>query len=102
MKTRTPSCPFEHIENPDLEARQIEEAAEIQVKLLEKRYQPPKPVLRGVHPKSHGCVKATFTVDADIAPEFQVGPSANASRHVRYRSCRLASATCWSQQCVMA
>ena len=29
MTTRTPSCPFEHIENPDLEERQIEEAARI-------------------------------------------------------------------------
>jgi catalase len=26
-----------------------------------------------VHPKSHGCVKAKFTINPDIAPEFQVG-----------------------------
>ena len=80
MTTRTPSCPFEHIENPELEEQQIEEAAQIQVKLLEKRYAPPKPVLRGVHPKSHGCVKATFTVNADIAPNFQVGLFAEPGR----------------------
>jgi len=80
VKTRTPSCPFEHIENPDLEAEQIEEAAAIAVKLLEKRYPPPAPVLRGVHPKSHGCVQATFTVAADIAPEFQVGLFAQPGR----------------------
>ncbi|HEY5138567.1 MAG TPA: catalase family protein, partial [Methylococcales bacterium] len=34
---------------------------------------PPAQTLRGVHPKTHGCVKATFTINPDIAPEFQVG-----------------------------
>ena len=57
------------------------------VKLLDKRYPLPEELLkflsehypssirtlRGVHPKSHGCVKATFTINPDIAPEFQVG-----------------------------
>ncbi|MBE0437611.1 MAG: hypothetical protein IBX56_17630 [Methylomicrobium sp.] len=32
------------------------------------RYPPPKQIHRGVHPKSHGCVKATFTINADIPP----------------------------------
>ena len=66
-------CPFEHIQNPDLEAEQIAETAEITVQLLDKRYPPPKQILRGVHPKSHGCVKATFTINPDIKPELQVG-----------------------------
>jgi Catalase len=73
----TPKCPFEHIKNPDLEAKQIAETADLTVKLLNTRYrkpdQPPAPILRGVHPKSHGCVKATFTINADISPEYQVG-----------------------------
>ncbi|MCH7931671.1 MAG: catalase [Proteobacteria bacterium] len=30
-------------------------------------------VLRGVHPKSHGCVSATFTVNDDIDEQFRVG-----------------------------
>lgn len=68
-----PKCPFEHIVNPELEAQQIAETSEITVKLLDKRYPPPCQILRGVHPKSHGCVKATFTVNSDIAPELQVG-----------------------------
>ena len=88
MSINQPSrCPFEHIKNPDQEAEQIAETAELTVKLLDKRYPladdklkylsvnyPPSiRTLRGVHPKSHGCVKATFTVNQDIAPVLQVG-----------------------------
>jgi hypothetical protein len=83
-------CPFEHIQNPALEPKQIAETTELTVKLLDKRY-PLKDkhpellkflsehypesiqILRGVHPKSNGCVKATFAIDPNIAPEFQVG-----------------------------
>ena len=72
-QTNTSRCPFEHIENPEQEANQIAETAELTVKLLDKRYPPPKQILRGVHPKSHGCVKATFTINPDIDPELQVG-----------------------------
>ena len=69
----TSRCPFEHIQNPDQEAEQIAETTDLTVKLLDKRYPPPEQILRGVHPKSHGCVKATFTINPDIAAEFQVG-----------------------------
>ncbi len=71
--TDTSRCPFEHIQNPELEAEQIAETTNLTVKLLDKRYPPPKQILRGVHPKSHGCVKATFTINSDIAPEYQMG-----------------------------
>ena len=85
--TNTSRCPFEHIKNPDLEAKQIAETTDLTVKLLDKRYPLPEELLkflsehypssirtlRGVHPKSHGCVKATFTINSDIPPEFQVG-----------------------------
>ncbi len=81
MTTRTPLCPFEHVEDADLEARRIDETALLTVKLLQKRYPPPAPVLRGVHPKSHGCVRATFTVNADVPPELQVGLFAEPGRH---------------------
>jgi hypothetical protein len=73
-------CPFEHIENPEQEAKQIVETTKLTVKLLDKRYPPPKQILRGVHPKSNGCVKATFTINPDIAPEFQVGLFAEAGK----------------------
>lgn len=72
-QTPPPRCPFEHIQDPDLEAKQIDETTELTVKLLDKRYPSPAQILRGVHPKAHGCVKATFTINSDIAPEFQVG-----------------------------
>lgn len=72
-QTSLSKCPFEHIHDPDLEAQQIAETAALTVKLLDQRYPPPCQILRGVHPKSHGCVKATFTVNEDIAPELQVG-----------------------------
>jgi len=71
--TNTSKCPFEHIQKPDQEADQIAEITDLTVKLLDKRYPSPKQILRGVHPKSHGCVKATFTINPDIAPEYQVG-----------------------------
>jgi hypothetical protein len=74
MSPTNPSrCPFEHIHNPAQEADQIAETANLTVKLLDKRYPPPEQILRGVHPKSHGCVKATFTINPDLALEFQVG-----------------------------
>lgn len=64
-------CPFEHIHNQ--EADQISEITDLTVKLLDKRYQSPKQILRGVHPKSHGLVNALFTINPDIDPEYQVG-----------------------------
>lgn len=66
-----PDKPFEEI--PEGEAEQSEEIADLTVKLLDKRYPAPKRILRGVHPKSHGCVKAVFEVNADIAKDLQVG-----------------------------
>jgi hypothetical protein len=77
---RTPLCPFEHVEDAELEARQIDETAQLTVALLQKRYPPPTPVLRGVHPKSHGCVQAGFAVSADVPPELQVGLFAQPGR----------------------
>lgn len=95
MAINQPSrCPFEHIKNPGQEAEQIADTTQITVKLLDKRYPltddklkylsvnyPPSiRTLRGVHPKSHGCVQATFTVNQDIAAELQVGMFAEPGR----------------------
>ena len=69
--SQTPRCPFETI--PAEESEQINETTDLTVKLLEKRYiEQNKKILRGVHPKSHGCVKATFTINADIDSELQL------------------------------
>jgi catalase len=41
---------------------------------IRARYQPVQcPALRDAHPKSHGCVKATFTINQDLAPELAQG-----------------------------
>jgi len=69
----SPVCPFEHIENPDQEAKKIAETADLTVQLLDKRYPNPSQILRGVHPKSHGCVKALFEINSDISQQLQVG-----------------------------
>jgi len=68
----TPKCPFEHI--TEQENEQIDEITDLTVKLLDKRYTDKgKPILRGVHPKSHGCVKATFKINEDIDKDLRIG-----------------------------
>ena len=59
-----PENPFETI--PPEEENEIKELVDLTVKLLAKRYTAPNPSLRGVHPKSHGCVQATFEILAAI------------------------------------
>ena len=63
-----PTNPFENVEDPDKESEQIKEIASLTRDLLEMRYAPPNKVLRGVHPKAHGCVRAIFEVAPDIDP----------------------------------
>lgn len=79
VRTSVPSL-CEHIENPTAEQTQIEEVANLTVELLETRYPEPTPVLRGVHPKSHGCVSAKFTVLPDLPQQYQVGLFAKPGR----------------------
>ncbi|MGH8558039.1 MAG: hypothetical protein ACRESZ_11365, partial [Methylococcales bacterium] len=92
-----PGCPFENIPDPGLEASQIDELAQLIVKLLDKRY----PVaadkrkflsehypdsirfFRGVHPKSHGCVNAEFEVDPDLEKDYRVGLFDNPGKSFR-------------------
>ncbi len=69
----TTANPFENNPDPEEETRQIEEVATLTEELLEMRYCPSHRILRGVHPKSHGCVKAVFEVNADIAENLRVG-----------------------------
>ncbi len=69
----TPTCPFEYIADPQLEADKIALVSNLTRRLLDKRYPTPKKILRGVHPKAHGCVKACFKINADIESALQVG-----------------------------
>ena len=73
---------------PEGEAAQIQEIADLMVKLLEQRDLDKPTFLRGVHPKAHGCASATFTVRADIPEKLQVGvfakPGATYDADVRF------------------
>ncbi|MFH0344300.1 MAG: catalase family protein [Chromatiales bacterium] len=88
-----PANPFEKILDPEKEAEQIKEIADLTEKLLDKRYPSPKRILRAVHPKSHGCVRAVFQVNADIAKHLQVGlfatPGKRYDAWIRYSNARL-------------
>ncbi|SMF96717.1 Catalase [Methylomagnum ishizawai] len=65
-----PPHPFETV--PAGEAAQIAEIADLTRKLLQQRY-PGSMARRGVHPKDHGCVEATLTVNADIPSAYRQG-----------------------------
>ena len=59
---------------PEQEAAWRDEIAAITTKLQEKRRSLQNDeVLRGVHPKSHGCVDADFIVNDDIPSNYEVG-----------------------------
>lgn len=58
---------------PAKEAERIENVVTLTLKQLQQRYGQGKPVRRGVHPKDHGCVTATFTVLKSLPKELQVG-----------------------------
>ena len=64
---------FESIDDPKLEKQQIEEIVKITKQLLAKRYPSPMQKLRGVHPKSHGCVNAKFEILPNIKKNLRVG-----------------------------
>lgn len=70
VATPPPLTKFEKA--PPGEAEQIAQIIALTTQLLEMRY-PEGMARRGVHPKDHGCVKATFTVNSDIPENFRVG-----------------------------
>ena len=69
--SRTGGAELEKV--PENEPAQIDRIAELTVKQLERRYADEPRFLRGVHPKDHGCVDATFTVLETLDPELRVG-----------------------------
>ncbi|MCY2966469.1 MAG: catalase family protein [Planctomycetota bacterium] len=58
---------------PPEEAAQIENIVRLTVAQMKNRYPGLKPVLRGVHPKDHGCVTATFRISDSLPEELRVG-----------------------------
>jgi hypothetical protein len=65
---------------PADEEQQIANIVELTIKQLEMRYPSPNRVLRGVHPKDHGCVRGEFRVLDDLAPELHEGVFASPGR----------------------
>ncbi|HEX8624090.1 MAG TPA: hypothetical protein VF782_03320 [Allosphingosinicella sp.] len=64
---------WDALESPPAgEDAQTNRTTEVMGALLSRRYQG-KRFLRGVHPKDHGCVEATFTVSPELPPQYQVG-----------------------------
>ena len=58
---------------PADEADNIAKIAALTIQQLERRYPTPPPILRGVHAKDHGCVKATFKVAENLPENLRVG-----------------------------
>ena len=65
---------------PKEEAAQIENIVRLTVEQMKKRYPGEKAVVRGVHPKDHGCVTAKFRVLDDLPEEYRVGAFAKPGR----------------------
>ncbi len=65
--------PFEVINDITEENRQIDEIADLMKQLLQKRYAATGNFLRGVHPKSHGCLRAKFEVLDCFDESLRVG-----------------------------
>jgi len=57
---------------PPGEALEIAEIGRLMVELLDQRY-PDGMARRGVHPKTHGCIRASFTINPDIPENYRVG-----------------------------
>ena len=70
-------APFDFETVPAAEAGEIDEIADLTIALQGIRAKTDQSqegrLLRGVHPKSHGCVKAEFVVRDGIEEKYQVG-----------------------------
>ena len=72
-KAAAPVAPLTKFEKaPQGEIEQIGQIIALTTQLLQMRY-PEGMARRGVHPKDHGCVRATFTVNPDIPQNYRAG-----------------------------
>ncbi len=72
---------------PDGEEEQIENIVNLTVKRMQMQYTENARMLRGVHPKDHGCVTATFEVNSDLPSEYAIGifqPGAKYDAFIRF------------------
>ncbi len=65
---------------PEGEKARIDHIVALTIQQLKNRYPGAKQVLRGVHAKDHGCVKATFEVVEGLDPAYRVGVFAEPGR----------------------
>jgi hypothetical protein len=70
---------------PEGEAKAIEDVRAHALAELKKHYPETQQTLvrRDAHAKAHGCVKATFEVDADIPPDLRVGTFSQPGRRFK-------------------
>jgi hypothetical protein len=66
-----PTAAIEEI--PPQEAEQIQNVVALTFQQLKNRYPGGKQVLRGVHAKDHGCVKAQFQIAQELDRKYRVG-----------------------------
>lgn len=82
---QTPIVGFEKV--PDGEATRITTIVELTLKQMQNRYPEGARVLRGVHPKDHGCVTAKFEVLPSLCDKYKAGifqPGATYEAYVRF------------------
>ncbi len=87
MKSQSskPITNFELI--PDGEAGRIMNIVDLTAKRMQMQYAEGSKVLRGVHPKDHGCVAAKFEVRPDLPAKYAVGvfqPGATYEAFIRF------------------
>ncbi|MEZ6062106.1 MAG: catalase family protein [Planctomycetaceae bacterium] len=71
---------------PNGEEEQIAGIVDMTARRMQAMYRD-KPILRGVHPKDHGCVTATFTVSPELPADLAVGvfqPGASYEALIRF------------------
>ena len=80
-----PTIGFEKV--PDDEASRIAKIVELTIKQMQNRYPEGSRILRGVHPKDHGCVTAKFEVLPTSSDKYKVGifqPGAIYEAYIRF------------------
>src|ERR1700752_3495484 len=87
--TEGPGAEFEN--PPADEPALIDSTVALTERQLARRYGAGPRFLRGVHPKDHGCVEATFVVSKDLAPDYRVGvfnhPGEEFRAAIRFSNC---------------
>lgn len=90
-KPASKTAPVEKI--PDGEAAQIENIVQLTAQRMRMQYTGERSVLRGVHPKDHGCVTAKFEVSETLPGKYTVGvfqPGATYDAFIRFSNADVA------------